>query len=75
MEHDVLHKEDEATTWFGVVRDEVDEYIFQDYGRYARLMVETPGDWRKGEQQNRFPSLVSFVGQTGKYYTMNFNKV
>ena len=60
-----LHKEDESTTWFGVARDEVDDYIFQDYRRYARLMAETPGDWKKGEQQTRFPSLVSFVGQTG----------
>lgn len=63
--HQKLHEEDESTTWFGVARDEIDDYTFQDYGRYARLMAETPGNWKKGAQQTRFPSLVSFVGQTG----------
>lgn len=58
-----LHKKDENTTWFGVVRNEQDEIIFQDCGRYAALMASCSSR-RKGRQH---PGLVSFVGQTGKF--------
>ena len=70
FEQEEMHKEDESTTWFGVARDEADDCIFKDYGRYASLMAETPGDWRKGDQQTRFPSLISFVGETGELIHM-----
>ena len=63
------HEDDEATTWFGVATDESDDYIFQDYGRYSTLMADV-ADWnrRRSDPKIRFPSLVSFVGQTGMIY-------
>jgi hypothetical protein len=61
-----LHKEDEDTTWFGVVRDTKNNPIFQDYGRYTAIMAGSLStQW--GE---RFPQLVSFIGQTGNYPTI-----
>ena len=57
-----LHIEDEDTTWFAVEKDENDRPIFQDYGRYSHLMVET----RQPNSGVRYPQLVSFVGQTGQ---------
>lgn len=58
-----LHKEDENTTWFGVAKDELDELIFQDCGKYASLMA----DCSSGRKSRQYPGLVSFVGQTGKF--------
>lgn len=58
-----LHIMDENTTWFGVGKDEMDEYVFQVSGRYASLMAECSSS-RRG---SRYPSLVSFVGQTGRF--------
>ena len=60
-EQALLHVQDEDTSWFGAGRDEDDEVVFQDFGRYARLMAEKSARNR----QVRYPSLVSFVGQTG----------
>ena len=73
-EQDMLHKNDEDTTWFGVIR-EVDELpTFRDYGRYASIMADTlspssyqVSDRTLGVRDHRYPSLVSFVGQTGWY--------
>jgi hypothetical protein len=58
-----MHRVDEDTTWFGVTRPRDNQEIafFQDYGRYAAVMAETLSS-RRGE---RFPQLVSFIGQTG----------
>jgi len=61
-EQEELHRQDDNTTWFGVAKDEMDDPIFQDYGRYATLMAECSSTRRA----SRYPSLVSFVGQTGK---------
>ncbi len=58
-----LHIDDENTTWFGVARDEMQELTFEDCGRYANIMAGCSSS-RKGCQ---YPSLVSFVGQTGQY--------
>lgn len=58
-----LHRRDENTTWFGVARNEMDDIIFQDCGRYAALMASCSSS-RKDHQH---PTLVSFVGQTGKF--------
>ena len=74
-EQDVLHKNDEDTTWFGVVREDPELPTFRDYGRYAAIMTDTlhPSS-RYSEassaRDHRFPSLVSFVGQTGWYATV-----
>lgn len=57
-----LHVQDEDTSWFGAGNDEVTgDVVFQDFGRYSRLMAETSAQYRRV----RFPALVSFVGQTG----------
>ncbi|KAL8968226.1 MAG: hypothetical protein Q9183_002563 [Haloplaca sp. 2 TL-2023] len=60
-EQEMLHQEDEDTTWFGIGRDNADEPVFEDYGRFAALMQDSlprPG-------AIRHPQLVSFIGQTG----------
>lgn len=58
-----LHIEDEDTTWFGIDKNDSGGYHFQDTGRFSALMskFKQPGP---GE---RYPLLVSFVGQTGKF--------
>ncbi|KAL9618158.1 MAG: hypothetical protein Q9160_007108 [Pyrenula sp. 1 TL-2023] len=58
----LLHVQDEDTSWFGTGEDEgTGELVFQDFGRYPRLMAETSTQYRRV----RYPALVSFVGQTG----------
>jgi predicted acylesterase/phospholipase RssA/energy-coupling factor transporter ATP-binding protein EcfA2 len=56
-----LHVRDEETLWFSARKDDQDDMVFQDYGRYASLMAEGSARQRK----LRYPALVSFVGQTG----------
>jgi hypothetical protein len=67
VEQEELFQNDENTAWFGVVKDESEDSIFCDYGRYADIMTEisraTPSRQRHG---SRFPGLVCFVGETGK---------
>jgi hypothetical protein len=60
-EQALQHVKDEDTSWFGTGRDEQDDVVFQDFGRYARLMAEKSARHRRV----RYPALVSFVGQTG----------
>ncbi|THC94944.1 hypothetical protein EYZ11_005583 [Aspergillus tanneri] len=59
-----MHMQDEDSSWFGTIRDEDDDMIFQDHGRYANLMAEM-AEMSSRRKQLRYPSLVSFVGQTG----------
>jgi hypothetical protein len=54
------HREDENSKWFGVDGDEAGRPIFQDYGLYAALVSGMSPD-----VGTLYPSLVSFVGQTG----------
>jgi hypothetical protein len=56
------HRSDEDTTWFGITRDSANMPIFQDYGRYAKIMAQS----RTSGIKAKYPQLVSFVGQTGK---------
>ncbi|KAL8689851.1 MAG: hypothetical protein Q9218_004571 [Villophora microphyllina] len=67
----LLHQQDEDKTWFGILREDSGFPSFQDYGRYANLMAESSrssisasSQWN-GSRDSRYPSLVSFVGQTG----------
>ena len=67
----LLHQKDEGTTWFGILREDTGFPSFQDYGRYASLMAESSrsplspnAQWNRA-RDSRYPSLVSFVGQTG----------
>jgi hypothetical protein len=64
-EQQVLFQEDENTAWFGVVKDESGDLIFHDYGRYADIMAGIAKE-RGPSNNNRFPGLVCFVGETGK---------
>ncbi|PLB46500.1 hypothetical protein P170DRAFT_457118 [Aspergillus steynii IBT 23096] len=56
-----LHMKDEDSSWFGTSRDDDDDMVFQDNGRYATIMA----DMSSRKRQLRYPGLVSFVGQTG----------
>ncbi|KAF1965274.1 hypothetical protein BU23DRAFT_574994 [Bimuria novae-zelandiae CBS 107.79] len=60
-EQQQLHEDDEDTTWFGIARDDYNQPIFQDYGRYATIMADST----TGTHKLRYPQLVSFIGQTG----------
>lgn len=62
-----LHMADESTTWFGVTREPGELPIFQDHGRYATLMSDTGPRGNFEHHDIRYPGLVSFVGQTGKF--------
>ena len=73
-----LHRNDRNTTWFGIVREDSELPIFRDYGRYAAIMADTSRLDRSTDftenasgPDTRYPSLVSFVGQTGKYFFVN----
>ncbi|KAL3429839.1 hypothetical protein BDV09DRAFT_202723 [Aspergillus tetrazonus] len=56
-----MHLKDENSSWFGTMRDDDDDMVFHDHGRFADLMAEMSARKR----QVRYPGLVSFVGQTG----------
>jgi len=58
-----LYENDAQTTWFGVSRDARGAPVLQDYGRYSTIMREST----VGEFSQRWPQLVSFVGQTGRF--------
>jgi energy-coupling factor transporter ATP-binding protein EcfA2 len=60
-EQQSLHVEDEDTTWFGLGRNSQNAPVFQDYGRYSTIMADSD----TGDFKDRYPQLVSFIGQTG----------
>jgi energy-coupling factor transporter ATP-binding protein EcfA2 len=69
-----LHLDDIDTTWFGVVREGHERPMFQDYGRYAdlvasvkQLRVDSVSTLATTSDigEALYPSLVSFVGETG----------
>lgn len=62
-EQDALHQADETTIWFGIERNYADVPAFQDYERYSTLMLEH----MPARHEQRYPQLVSFVGQTGMF--------
>lgn len=65
-EQDELFQNDQNTAWFGVAKDEFEDSIFHDYGRYGDIMANislTTGPRQRNT--SRFPGLVSFVGETG----------
>ena len=60
-EQQQLHQEDLDTIWFGLIRDISNQPGLQEYGRYTKLMQSSfTGEW-----QERWPHIVSFIGQTG----------
>ena len=71
-EQDILLENDQNTTWFGIDREDGELPLFRDYGRYGDLMASTLRFSRASNSSGvllghdtRYPSLVSFVGQTG----------
>lgn len=56
-----LHQDDEETTWFGLERDDGGTPVLAEYRRYAAVMMQAS----EYSEQTRYPSLVSFIGQTG----------
>ncbi|EPS35758.1 hypothetical protein H072_10759 [Dactylellina haptotyla CBS 200.50] len=56
-EQEALLDQDEDTAWFAVVKDDADDLIFQDLGRYGNIVA--------GLDKKSYPALVSFVGPTG----------
>ncbi|KAI1736759.1 FabD/lysophospholipase-like protein [Xylaria scruposa] len=60
-DHEKELQHDDDTTWFGVERDSSNQAIFRDHGRFTTLMTES----HTPELGNRYPQLVSFIGQTG----------
>ena len=77
-QQDVLHQDDEDTTWFGIVREDTELPVFQDYGRYAKIMADThslSSGQSLSTHNQRYPSLVSFVGQTGTYLWMSSHRL
>jgi len=67
IEQEEMLREDENTTWFGIVRESGELPIFQDYGRYGQIMSDIKPSHTHGAQETLYPGLVSFVGQTGMY--------
>lgn len=61
-EHEAELLEDEDTTWLGFGRDASGRSVLHDYGRFAAIMGETLVEDTATE---RFPQLVSFIGETG----------
>lgn len=59
-EQNYRHELDINTTWFGVV-NEANQPFLQYSNRIADILQES----QIGEYRERFPHLVSFVGQTG----------
>ncbi|KAK8047929.1 hypothetical protein PG996_015993, partial [Apiospora saccharicola] len=60
-EHEAELLEDEDTTWLGFGRDANGWSVLHDYGRFAAIMGETTAE----DTTERFPQLVSFIGETG----------
>ncbi|CAD0083511.1 unnamed protein product, partial [Aureobasidium vineae] len=68
-EREELHCKDVLTSWFGVHREDSARPLLRDYGRFEGLMAsmrQLPEDGSSYLDPNaRYPSFVSFVGQTG----------
>ncbi|TKA71655.1 hypothetical protein B0A55_05295, partial [Friedmanniomyces simplex] len=63
-----LHDDDSDTLWFGVTKDDSGVPRFEDHGRYASLMANSPST--SGTNSAKYPQLVSFVGVTNAEYTV-----
>ena len=80
-EQEEMHQNDEDTGWFGILREEGELPLFADYGRFANLMAVTSASQQpdRGTYQpnaprdTRYPSLVSFVGETGTLLALHAN--
>lgn len=68
-EREELHCKDVLTSWFGVHREDTARPLLRDYGRFEGLMASMRQSSENGlshlDSSARYPSFVSFVGQTG----------
>ena len=66
-EQHFLHVSDIDTTWFGVVKDdsEADGQGARPSLRWENRLIDIMRESQTGQFTERFPHLVSFVGQTG----------
>lgn len=62
--HDSEFRTDHDTTWFSVGRDNANQLVPQDHGRFATLVGKGP----TYELSSRYPQLVTFIGETGEAY-------
>ncbi|KAI8626701.1 hypothetical protein F5Y19DRAFT_445247 [Xylariaceae sp. FL1651] len=60
-ERQFLHEQEAKAKWFGIYRDYGDNICFGDTNRFRVIMNEG----LTAEHPEQFPSLVSFIGQTG----------
>ena len=64
------HVKDQNTTWVGISWEDVEFPVFREFGRYAAIMADNrasvAGCDTKLQQDQRNPSLVAIVGETGK---------
>lgn len=74
IEQEEMLREDENTTWFGIIRESGELPIFQDYGGYAQIMSDITPSRTHGAQETLYPGLVSFVGQTGMLFSKKITK-
>jgi hypothetical protein len=65
LEQDKLHREDEVTAWFGVIRQLAERLVLMDFGACGETL-NTMKEVSGKQLHNIYPGLVSFVGQTGK---------
>ncbi len=65
-EHEVELDWDRESTWFGFDRDSSGHPTFVDYGRFAAIMTQSLA----GKVDGRFPQLVSFIGETGRFIVL-----
>jgi energy-coupling factor transporter ATP-binding protein EcfA2 len=68
-EREELHCKDVFTSWFGIHREDTARPLLQDYGRFESLMAtmrqSSDNGFPRSDASARYPSFVSFVGQTG----------
>lgn len=68
-EREELHCKDVLTSWFGVHREDTARPLLRDYGRFEGLVASmkqsSENDVSRLDPSTRYPSFVSFVGQTG----------
>jgi energy-coupling factor transporter ATP-binding protein EcfA2 len=68
-EREELHCKDVLTSWFGVHREDTARPLLRDYGRFEGLMASmkqsSENQFSRLDSSARYPSFVSFVGQTG----------
>lgn len=62
-DHEQELLDDEETAWFGYGRDPAGHPVFHDYGRYAAVMGESHA---REVAMERYPQLVTFIGETGQ---------